>query len=150
MRFCERCSTVLAGRNQTRFCSVACYQVATACPVRPCPTCGTPFKAKGMGRWGRRKYCSRACGYTRVISLVLWVLRANTHADLTLSDLAFWVQGDDGPREQIAVKEVLYRLRRHGYVVEARWVIPEHYGLARRAYRLVSEPMHDAERSRTA
>lgn len=85
----------------------------------------------------------------RVMLTALWVLRANTHTYLTLSDLAIWLYGDDRLSDRNGAKELIHRLRRQGYVFETRSVIPDYPGSWQRVYRLVSEPS-GAERSRTA
>jgi hypothetical protein len=75
------------------------------------------------------------------LSTLLWVLRANTHAFLTLSDLAIWIYCDDSRSARNAAKELISRLHLRGYVFERRSVIPDHYGSWQRAYRLLSEPV---------
>ncbi len=72
------------------------------------------------------------------------MLRANTHTWVSLSDLSCWTYGDDGPREQRAVKTTLYRLRGDGYVLAYRAVIPAGQGSWQRVYRLVLEPVKEA------
>lgn len=130
MPICERCPTPLKP-TQGRFCSQRCYLAAVRLPTIVCRTCAR--YARPIRR--AQAFCSRRCAppppthrrSARKAEAVLAVLEANRHAWMTASDLAIWVFGDDGERNEQCVRQLLTRLRGWGYTLRSRsatWARP--------------------------
>lgn len=108
-------------------------------PPRLCAQCGQFLTHQQMMRVRRgnpQRFCSVACknrGYALIgqgkresvrLPEVLGILRFNEGWWMTLSDLALWVYGDDDFYGRVAIKKVIYELRKAGHVIiscRARW-----------------------------